>query len=182
MIIEDGDLEKIESDEAAFCRFIKGYANDALFEARLMPIFSELRLAEVFSAWRDDLNHVVAYEPHLDALDHFKRCGHLTYWLRRRTPLIEATDIRGLITFEGGQILSKDQEDFRDLLFAYGNEYLAFDVGYQFCKFYEQHLGSPRAEHLVLSSDYIQTVCHFLKFKNVSPHAMFLIFKSMFYS
>jgi hypothetical protein len=31
-----------------------------------------------------------------------------------------------------------------------------------------------------LSVDYYRTVCHFLKYKTVSPHGIFLLYKSLF--
>ena len=31
-----------------------------------------------------------------------------------------------------------------------------------------------------VSMEYIESVCHFLKFKQVSPHALYLIYKSLF--
>jgi len=80
--------------------------------------------------------------------------------------------------------LTKDEVALRNLLFGYHNEFIAFEFGYQFCLFYEINKpgGSERAERLSLSGDYYRTVCQFLKYKNVSPHALFLIFKNLFYA
>ena len=71
---------------------------------------------------------------------------------------------------------------FRGLLLPYANEYLAFDFGFQIVKFYElgKEGGSKRANEMALSRDYYKTVCHFLKYKTVSPHALNLIYRSLF--
>lgn len=96
------------------------------------------------------------------------------------SPLVDVIDLREDIADSPGYDLTKKQSEFRELLFAYANEYLAFDFGYQFCRFYE--LGKGRAESLNLGDDYYRTMCHFLKYKTVSPHALFLIYKSLFAS
>jgi hypothetical protein len=104
--------------------------------------------------------------------------------LRRTAPLIEAFDLaENLADPEaGGMPITDFEKSFRDLLCNYGNEYLAFDLGFQFCKFYEIHKqgGSARAENLKLTRDYYASTCHFLKYKTVSPHAMYLIYKALF--
>ena len=78
--------------------------------------------------------------------------------------------------------MTTDESAFRDLLFGYCNEYLAFDLGYQFCRYYEINKagGSQRATTLILDEDYLRTTCHFLKYKQVSPHALYLLYKSLF--
>ena len=95
-------------------------------------------------------------------------------------PVVEAVDLTRSIADAPGYDLSPDEIAFRDLLFGYSNEYLAFDLGFQFCRYYEMENGSPRAAALVLDEDYIRTTCHFLKYKTVSPHALYLIYKSIF--
>ena len=40
--------------------------------------------------------------------------------------------------------------------------------------------GSSRASNMVLSVEYYKTMCHFLKYKSVSPHAYIGIYKSLF--
>ncbi len=80
--------------------------------------------------------------------------------------------------------MSAREKGFRTLLISYSNEYLAFDFGFQICKYYEaKHKKRPsyRARELVLSEKYYQTTCHFLKYKTASPHALQLLFKSLFY-
>ena len=134
-------------------------------------------------AWLSDLKRVNDHEPQLGGgLDHFKRRGHFAFWVRRMSPVVEAIDSTKNIADAEGYPLSVDEIAFRDLLFGYSNEYLAFDLGFQFCRYYEigKTGGSARAQSLVLSEDYIRMACHFLKYKNVSPHSLYLIYKSLF--
>jgi hypothetical protein len=184
MDIRTGDLEAIQ-DEGTFVRFFVDYAQDVLSQARLYPRLSQQRVIEAHGAWLSDLKRVNNHEPQLkkgDGLDHFKRSGHLAFWVRRMGPVVEAIDTTLNLADSPGYDVSEDEAAFRDLLFGYCNEYLAFDLGYQFCRYYEigKRGGSARAEALVLDEDYIRTTCHFLKYKNVSPHALYLIYKSLF--
>jgi hypothetical protein len=182
MDIKAGDLEAIE-DEAVFVRFFVDYAQDVLHQARLYPRLSKPRVIEAHGAWLSDLKRVNDHEPQLgEGLDHFKRCGHLAFWVRRMGPVVEAIDTTRNIADAPGYDLSSDEKAFRDLLFGYCNEYLAFDLGFQFCRYYEigKAGGSARANSLVLDENYIRTACHFLKYKQVSPHALFLLYKSLF--
>ncbi|HEY7245363.1 MAG TPA: hypothetical protein VH678_15950 [Xanthobacteraceae bacterium] len=182
MDILAGDLKAIE-DETRFVSFFGEFAKGVLQEARLFPKLSQPRVIEAHGAWCSDLKRVGDHEPQLgEGLDHFKRCGHLAFWVRRMSPVVEAVDLTQNIADAEGMALSDDEKAFRELLFGYCNEYLAFDLGFQFCRFYEvaKKGGSPRAESLILSDDYLKTTCHFLKYKNVSPHALFLIYKSLF--
>jgi hypothetical protein len=100
----------------------------------------------------------------------------------RLGPVVEATDLTRNLGDAEGYPLSEDEIAFRKLLLGYCNEYLAFDYAYQICKYYEigKEGGSERAINLIPSRGYYQTMCQFLKYKNVSPHAMHLILKSLF--
>jgi len=165
-----------------FKRVFSTYAMAVLGEARLYPRLSLPRICDAQSAWSSDLEHLHTREPHLgDGPDHFKQCGLLAFWLRRLSPVVEVVDL----DFGNSELpMTKDQLDFRELLFGYCNEYLAFDLGYQFCRFYEvEQVEKPseRARSLLPSLAYCKTICHFIKFKTVSPDAMHLIYRSLFY-
>jgi len=171
-------------DRDTFVKTYSQYVIDVLHDGvRLFPQFSIQRLHDAHHAWMDDLKRVGDNEPDLDqGLDHFKQSGHLAFWLRRTSPLIDVVDLTGNLADPAGYPLAEIELQFRKLLFAYGNEYLAFDFGYQICKFHEcaKPGGSTRASQLVPSVEFYRTTCHFLKWKTVSPHAVFLIFKSLF--
>ena len=183
MLFTAGKIEEIEADESAFCTFISQYTEAALSGARLFPKLSRLRLVEVHGAWKRDMERVGAHEKRLeDGLDHFKRSGHLAFWVRRFTPVVEASDTMLNLGDSEGYPLDQNEQAFRDLLFGYTNEYLAFDLGFQFSRFYEinREDATARAPLVRPSVEYIATMCHFLKYKTVSPHAMTMIYKSLF--
>lgn len=167
----------------AFVAAYPKYVADVLASARLLPKFAIQRLVEAHGAWQNDLHRVEENEPELsEGLDHFKRCGHLVFWLRRMSPMVEAIDLTRNLGDAEGFPLTDHEREFRELLFGYANEYLAFDFGFQVCKFYERGKadGSARAQSLNPTVEYYRTMCHFLKYKTVSPHAIFLIYKSLF--
>lgn len=178
MEIGPNDLPLIQADRDAFVRFFEGFTDEVFWGARLMARLSKPRLLEAHRSWVDDLVRVQAREPELgDGLDHFKRSGHLAFWLRRMGPIVEALDVMGMVSEPERDPLTSDQLAFRDLLFGYSNEYTAFDLGLQFCRFYEED--NPRSL-MTIDQNYFRMICHFLKFKNVSPHALTLIYKSLF--
>lgn len=181
MEIVEGLLEEIEQDEQKFISFISEFTEKALAEAGLFPRLSLARLIEAKGAWKNDLHRVGGNEPKLEnGLDHFKRAGHLAFWLRRALPIVEYVDTTQNLGDAEGYPLDEQQKKFRELIAAYGNEFIAFEIGYQFCKYYEVAAGSERASNLILGEDFIRTTCHFFKFKSVSPHAMFMVYKSIF--
>lgn len=182
MEIVAGRLQLIEADEAEFVKFYSEYAEEILHIARLMPRLSRPRIIEAHGAWTKDLERVGANENKLqDGLDHFKRAGHLAFWLRRMGPIVEFVDETSNIADGSDYQLDDHERNFRDLMEGHANEYMAFDIGFQFCKFYEISVDSKTAEALSLDEDYIRTTCHFMKYKQVSPHSLFMIYKSLFY-
>lgn len=158
------------------------YAKSVCSEAWLLPDIVRMRILEAHQFWKDDLARVDEREKKLeDGLDHFKHCGRLAYWLRRTSPVVEFLEKPGAY-FTGHEELNEREEALRYLLFEHGMEYLAFDWAFQICRFYEKTRSdlSPKKGNVVLSHDYVQTICHFMKRKNVSPHALSLILLSLF--
>ncbi len=185
MKIDGSTLETITGDKKAFGNFFSEYAMVTLDQARLMPRLAATRLADVHGAWCHDMKRVGDHEPHIEeGLDHFKRAAHLAFWLRRFAPVVEAVDLTLNLGDSEGYPVSKDEQEFRDLLYGYVNEYLAFDLAVSFCCYYESH----RTENPVdlsgfkLDREYIAMVCNFLKYKSVSPHSLTVILKSLFFS
>jgi hypothetical protein len=176
-------LQEIEDDEKAFMAFFNAYVCDALAQARLYPRLAKPRVVEIWGAWRRDMQRVGEHERQLhNGLDHFKRAGHLAFWIRRFTPVVELVDLTESIADAEGYPPTDAEIKFRKLLTGYLNEYLAFDLGYLLCSFHEQAKegGSERARKLVLDDDYYRQICHSLKFKTVSPHALAATYKSLF--
>ncbi|KQO42487.1 hypothetical protein ASF08_12850 [Methylobacterium sp. Leaf85] len=172
----------MQSDVGEFTQFVAEYSEEILSAAYLIPQLSRARLDEVHGAWTKDLERVEENENQLEeGLDHFKRAGHLAFWLRRMGPVVDFIDYSVNIADGIEYNLSEKEADFRDLMFGHANEYIAFDIGLQYCKFYEPQT-SLRAQGITLSDDYTRTTCHFLKYKQVSPHSLFMIYKSLFYT
>ena len=111
--------------------------------------------------------------------DHFKQAAHLAYWLRRTAPIVKMNcpDLKGNF----GNV-----DSAREIHFKYGNEYSAFTVGFDLCRFYEANKKGSNpdiyASDYSMNDDYITVMAHFLKTKNVSPHALYLIYKSLFFN
>lgn len=183
MDFTDNTLPTMVGSVKGFRDVFHGYATAALWPAMLIPKLSTPRLEEAHGSWLNDLDRVGSNEPNLaKGLDHFKQAGHLAFWLRRLSPLIEAIDATDSLQDAGSYGLDKAGIAFRDLLKPYANEYLAFDLGYQIINYYEHARKDRKAVTVKLNNDYYQTVCHFMKFKNVSPHALHLIYKSLFWA
>ena len=127
-------------------------------------------------AWISDLERIERHEKQLiDGLDHFKRAGHLTYWIRRMSPIIDGHDPHYNPQDSDSHKVEPNSAELRmrERMFGFWNEYVAFEVGFQLCKFYE--LGQPgkrRRGEFFPSADYYETMCQFLKFKNVSSSAL----------
>lgn len=136
--------------------------------------FSKKRTREARSLWIADIKNMKidgGGEP-----DHFKQAGFLAYWMRRRIPisLLEKTD-----RFDG----STPQLEFAD----YPNEICSFVFGLRVCIFFEAPKRETDArlkdlEALKLSPAFLRDIAVLLFHKQVSPHAMYLIYRSLFYN
>ncbi|WP_141699306.1 hypothetical protein [Candidatus Thiosymbion oneisti] len=182
MKVTQGILEHIRDPET-FNRVVVEHADEIYQSCLLVPVFSRARASDAYTAWENDVRRVAEFDLGGKPLDHLKQAAHLAYWLRRMGPIIDSRDSSKNIQDGAGYVdLTKDQETLRELLFKYSTEYLAFDLGYQICAFYEKAKAgaSGRNQNFAPTTEYVDTVCHFLKFKNISPHALFLIYKSLF--
>ncbi|HWY62734.1 MAG TPA: hypothetical protein VNW15_12610 [Rhizomicrobium sp.] len=144
----------------------------------LKPIFSLARERDAHYAWREDLTRVEARERKLtEGLDHFKQSAHLAYWLRRQAPIVEYEDWAKYE--EGG--LALGEEETREFIAKYGTELVAFDFGFKICAYYEEERSDGKKKQPPkLSMSYLEDVCYMLKFKHVSPHSLYLIYRSIF--
>ena len=182
MDIDKNTLPKMLESFVGFKPIFENFCEEILWSGRLLPVLSSPRLEEAWEAWKEDLTRLEKREPNLrdDGLDHFKHAAHLSFWIRKMTPIVEAIDVLQNIGDAEGAPLSESEKAFRSLMLTYCNEYVAFDIGYQIVMLYEMGKPGQRAEKVKISRDYLQTVCHFLKYKTVSPHAIQLILRSTF--
>jgi len=180
MFFNEETLDSIKADWKELYSVFKDFSRDAVKSARFDVAVSSARMYDVHFAWVDDIYRVHNREPHLtDGLDHFKIAGHLSFWLRRFTPVVDLIDLSFVDSHEPW---AEQDLLFRDFLKSYLNEYLAFEFGMELVRFYETFRidgAGPRATEIPTESFYRTTV-HFMKFKTVSPHAMNLIYKGFF--
>jgi hypothetical protein len=171
------DLVLLENYQATFQEHIKKSLNKPL----LIPQVSNPRLRDAHYAWRKDMTRVESGEDKLiNGLDHFKQAAHIAYWLRRMAPVVEYSD-----RFEGVEQESElydGEKHARKFILKYGNEFLAFDFGFQICLYFELYRtdGKKRNKPPVLSSEFLNDMCYMMKFKHVSPHSLYLVYRSIF--
>jgi hypothetical protein len=134
---------------------------------------SRARLDQARKLWMDDIDRV-----RLDSSttpDHFKQAGHLAYWLRRR---LVTNSIQPDETSGGAEL--------QEVFLNYGNEICAFRIGFSICLGFEtRHLDKATRlallPELILDHEFVVETAKLLHFKNVSPQALYLIYRSLFY-
>lgn len=179
MLIDDTTLPSMAAADR-FRQHFETHTREEANKALLTPVLSIPRMKDAHYAWRDDMQRLEDRERKLsDGADHFKQCANLAYWLRRMSPIIDYVDFAKEV--EDIDDLYQDEKDRRELLNKYGTEFMAFDFGFQICQYYEmEKIDNPLHEPPALSGEYIHDVCYMMKFKHVSPHSLFLVYKSIF--
>tara|TARA_R110002073_G_scaffold267275_1_gene430613 strand:- start:303 stop:851 length:549 start_codon:yes stop_codon:yes gene_type:complete len=138
--------------------------------------FDEFKLDYVHRVWLEDLERL--QEQVNGPPCAFKRAGFLAFWLRRECPVTIWDD-----SAQQPDKMSKADLYGAAFLRMYGAEWLAFKLGYEICLHVESSIegGQYDAGSLDnLTTAYIDDMVEFLKRKSVSPHAMYLIYKSLF--
>jgi hypothetical protein len=164
-------------DKTVFLDSIHSDFYDRSIEMGVEPHWNRGRALDAYFQWLQDLSRIEAVEEKVDKADHLKCAAHLIYWLRRSSPIDE-------FVYDG------ELDESKTFMLKYGREYLAFDLGYRAAQVYEI---SIRGRNLpddsfslvpalsdVPRNDFIETMVHVLKTKNVSPHAIFLVLKAIF--
>ena len=133
---------------------------------------SDARLTDAWQQFRFDKKHHRKSLPNDEMPDHFKLSGMLAFWLRRAAPVYGYRDVTVGV--------DRDKRLYK-LLKDYGSEYLAFDFGFAICEFFENNRPG-RGQKLVpdFPPGFYETISYFMKFKNLSPHAMGIIYRSLF--
>ncbi|MGO7532770.1 hypothetical protein [Rhizobium leguminosarum] len=181
MAIEGDFFERILKKEA-FLELIHQDFYDRSVEMGVEPFWDKGKAQDAYFQWMQDLERIAHVEEKVTKPDHLKCAAHLIYWLRRSSPVNE-------FAHEAVDLNAPDNERIVFML-KYGREYLAFDLGYRAAQLYETRLGdrqlppnafAPRsALGDVPANDFVETMVHVLKLKNVSPHAIFLVLKAIF--
>lgn len=172
--------------EDKFAGLVASHFGDVLGNYLLGASVDQARLQEAFHYWISDLNRVGDREYDGDHAnpDHFKHAAHLAYWLRRSKPVI---DVFQTEEFPSGADLSAADAYSAEHAFLrkYSNEYLAFDLGYHLALFYEVNaVNSTKrvGSYIIRDWEYFETVCYVLNSKNVSPHALNVVYRTVFAS
>jgi hypothetical protein len=167
-------LYKIEASEY-FLYFIQHNANRLIEKYGLRASTSRLRSGDAQALWLRDVDRldVKGNDP-----NHFKRAGFLVYWLRRRV-IIERCETLAFST---------SQQEIQKDLYTNVNELVAFLIGFQLCAYFalkdkidESADITEQISRLRLPVAYISDITTLLKSKNVSPHALYLIYASLFH-
>jgi len=165
-----------ESRETFFIRTISEEAHQIArqFGAEIRTIM-HLRLLQAQDYWHRDILRLqeTIRQTDPDTLpepDEFKQAAFLAYWLRRR------------------MVVDRVQADDIDLV-RYMNEIVAFLIGFRICHFHQAirpdivgEEAKRRIRQFRLHEDYVWELAIFLHHKNVSPHALYLIYKSLFHT
>lgn len=150
------------------------YLTDGLgVEVELCP----RRLRSAHGLWLDDLNNSSKRDMKGGMLDEFKHAGYLSFWLRRATPIIHIRPKK-----EALAKLNEKDRYYLHFLLRFGNEHLAFTLGYEICLYFVCNRASRPLDPSAFAydADFVHDIHSTLKRKNMSPHAMNLIYRSLF--
>ena len=173
-------LDRLQ-DEDKFCRIVVDTFGELCGLARLTPEFEPDLMHDAWEAFNWDTQRLVtnmsSKSPEPVEPDHFKICGFAAYWLRRHSPVSVLMEDKGLK-------VTKDEviKEWRRLFGSYSRALLAFYFGYRICYFYETRGESDSVSPRKPDSAYIEAICYVMKYKSLSPHAMGMIYRSLFYN
>lgn len=170
--VERGVFGKLE-DAEEFCRIVGESFFAIAGVAKLDLEFSRVAAHSAYEAYCGDVKRMVISMPKGKEPDHFKRCGCLAYWLRRNSPVI------GWHAQEDAFLATESPlKEWRTFFEKYGHAFLAFALGYHICHYYEAQKGNaPRRKP---GLDYLGDMCYVMKYKNISPHAMGMVYRALF--
>lgn len=160
-------------------------------EWNCITIVNKKRMGEAYDYWIEDLDRTLdkGIDRETVSLDHFKEASFLVFWLRRMIPI--DTYLKQNLGDRYAGKMSDDQKYF----LQYGNEICAFQIGFRICLYFEisrpyeqenvtairhfpdidTHLKNSRLKTRMLK-DFVMIMKH----KNMSPHSLFLLYKSLF--
>lgn len=177
----DDPLHEIQNNLSVFKDVVCSHLEFLLNPYQLVGDISVARINEAHHYLTRDIARISRNDFNGGRPDHFKQAGHICYWIRRTRPV---TDLAVHLYSTKTDLSPEDAyaDEYR-LFFNYINDYLAFDLGFHLVLFY--HLYNKKNPlkinaKMFPSWDFIECTSHFLNAKNVSPHAMYLIYKALF--
>jgi len=168
-------FDRLRNDKMYFCHCIQKQLRSHHEFLRIDVESSDRRLFEAHEFWVEDIKRIEEFEDLTHGAEELKLAALLAYWIRRTSPIIIMTSPKTEF---------KMHEELKEIHLKYANEYSAFTIGFDLCAYFTAgKKGSDVFKNdFQLDETYILTMCHFLKTKNVSPHALFLIFKSLLFN
>ena len=145
-------------------------------------------MGEAYDFWNQDQARTLekGIEDGAEGLDHFKHAWFISFWLRRLTPInVTHRDVKAAHT-------NAEKQDF---FLRYGKEICALLIGYEICLYYEMAAIADEStgqtivpmtewEAVLKKTNFTQPLLRdfamVLKHKNMSPHSLYLLFKSLF--
>lgn len=158
---------KIESFKE-FEKFVVDQFRRHAQKAAFAPQFSGSLMKEAHHCYMEDIDRMAK------APDYFDRCGCLAYWLRRNNPVMEWESTKK------DYDLTAEEENEREFFFNFGRQYHAFYLGYTICLTLDREKLADKSLPYI-DENYIRAACHLMKYKNISPHAMGFIYRSLFF-
>lgn len=137
-----------------------------------LPKINDIDLLKAQDHWIDDMESLPIAES--TEPDHFKHAGWLCHWLRKKQPITQLT--------------IHDDKKMEDWFEDSYNEVCAFVVGLKLVIFHECCEYDYSNEQIVKAAkrgayiDILPDVALYLDHKNVSPHAIYLIYKAAMHS
>jgi hypothetical protein len=182
---ERRDLFEKLKDAEWFCRFVDYQYKSVVFDMEpVTPLLSDYWTRQAHFRWVKDIRTVSSKEYDGRPLDHFKHAGFLCYWLRRCPPLYD------LAKNPDPAFAGIKYRDPKKVLTQYGNVFAAFDIGLRICRYWESartDIGYSNAVRdqimrftIPQRSEYIEDICYTLAEKNISPHSLHMLYKSLF--
>jgi len=176
LLLNKGIFQKLRADRKFFIATLNAVFASHHKVLRIDTTTSERRLFETHELWLQDILRLEKFEGlQENGVEEMKLAAHLAYWIKRNSPIIIMNSKK--TEFE-------NIEKTREIHYKYANEYSALTIAFDLTAyFYANRVGSGvYLDELSMDDDYVMTFCHFLKTKNVSPHGLFLILKSLYFN
>lgn len=187
------NINKISVEE--FVNFIQNFYLKEAGECGFNIEIGELKIKESYALWQEDVDRVLSHAiQNSDSLCEYKHAGFISYWLRRRQII---TNIN-IDSSEHSKTISLEEhfESLPNSMKTYAqfyNELSAFRLGLRISFHYFiiklKDIGSSKEEiesKINIIAKRVKEIevdmSVFLKQKNISPHALYLIYKTIFTS
>jgi len=133
------------------------------------PEIVPMNLLQAQQEWDGDLDKLEIDES--EEPDHLKQAGWLCHWLRKKRPI--------------SKLYYRDESKLANYFEDYYNEASAFIIGLKIAIFHEcceRELTDEEIKNVLADydfSDILHDISVFLSHKSVSPHAIYMIYKSL---